>query len=166
MERPIIEQERTLFTKTIVISAYTLLLGSALLLVFNYKQIPEQVSIFFNWPTKENGLANKDVLWVIPIIFSVISYFLFKLANRPWILNYPVKITMENARSQYSNASLMLRILSLLVAFTSVGLILGSVTVPNSLLNDSVKMFYSVLPYIFFGLPFFFAFRLFVRGRK
>lgn len=166
MKRPIIEQERTLFIKIIEISAYILLLGSVLLLVFNYKQIPEQVSIFFNWPTKENGLAHKGVLWVIPIIFSVISYLLFKLANRPWILNYPVKITIENARFQYSNASLMLRILSLLVALTSVGLILGSVTVSNSPINDSVKRFYSVLPYIFFGLPFFFASRLSITGKK
>lgn len=165
MKRPIIKLERTLSTKIIETSVYSLLLGSILILAFKFNQLPEQVRIFFNWPSKENGLAPKDVLWVIPIIFSVISIVLFKLSNRPWILNYPVQITTKNARSQYLIASLMLRVLNLVVALTSFALILGSVTDSDSMLNISVKVYYSILPYVFFGLPLFFVFMLFFRRK-
>ncbi len=162
--RPKIQPKRTLSRRITEISTGIVLLVSGFLLAINYGQLPEKVPIFFNWPTKENGLANKDVLWVIPIMFGLICFVLFWLANRPWSLNYPVRITESNARSQYSIASLMLRNLSLLAAITALALIIGSVADPDSPWFKAVGVFYSVLPYLFFGLPLFFLFRIFFRG--
>lgn len=164
MKRPKIQPERTLLKRVTEISTGIVLLVSGFLLAINYGQLPEKVPIFFNWPTKENGMANKDVLWLIPILFSVISFVLFRLANRPWNLNYPMRITESNARPQYSIASLMLRSLSLLAAITALALIMGSVAGPDSPWFKAVGVFYSILPYLFFGLPLFFLFRIYFRS--
>jgi hypothetical protein len=152
--------ETTATTKTLGFLVYSLLIVSILILVFYYNQLPEKVPIYFNWPTKENGLGSKNILWSAPLIFGVGSLLLLRLANRPWILNYPTRITEENAKAQYSVASLMLRLLSLLIAFTCLALILGSVTSTNNGLNKIIESIYSILPYLFFGLPLFFVFKL------
>lgn len=160
MNRPRFEMETTAVTKTLGFLVYSLLIVSILILVFYYNQLPENVPIYFNWPTKENGLGSKNILWLAPLICSVGSLSLLRLANRPWILNYPTRITEENAKAQYSMASLMLRLLSLLIAFTCLALILGSITSTNNDLNKIIEGINWVLPYLFFGLPLFFVFKL------
>jgi hypothetical protein len=122
--------------------------------------LPEKVPIYFNWPTKENGLASKSMVWSAPIVLGILSLLLLKLAKNPWTLNYPTRITAKNAKAQYSMASLMLRLLSLLIAFTCLALILGSVISTNNGLNEIIKTIYRVLPFLFFGLPLFFVFKM------
>jgi hypothetical protein len=160
MSRPRFEIETTHITKTLRFLVYSLHIVSILILVLYYNQLPEKVPIYFNWPTKENGLGSKSILWSAPIFLGLGSLLLLRLANLPWILNYPTRITEENAKAQYSMASLMLRLLSLLIAFTCLALILGSVTSTNNGLNEIIKTIYRVLPFLFFGLPLFFVFKL------
>jgi hypothetical protein len=160
MKRPRIEIEPTLLSKGLRISVYCLLLTSLLILLFYYNQLPEKVPLYFNWPTKKQGIGSKSILWAAPIILGIISLVLLSLARRPWFLNYPTRITEKNAKRQYSTASMMLRLLSLLIAFTCLTLIIGSVTSYDGLLSQIIKSVYSILPYIFFGLPLFFVFKL------
>lgn len=160
MNHPRIELENTLVSKVLGILVYSLLLISILVLVFSYNQLPEKVPIHFNWPSKEQGLGSKDILWAAPIILGIASLTLLRLAKRPWILNYPVRITENNAKKQYRAAALMMRLLSLLIAFTCLALITGSITSMESRLNPIIEGVYSVLPYLFFGLPLFFMFKL------
>ena len=152
--------ETTAITKTIRFFVYSLLLVSILILIFSYNRLPEKVPIYFNWPTKENGFGSKSILWSAPIIFGPGSLLLLRLANLPWIINYPTRITAKNAKAQYAMAALMLRLLSLLIAFTCLALILGSVTSANNGLNEILESIYRVLPFLFFGLPLFFVFKL------
>ena len=160
MNRPRIEIEPTRLTKGLRIWVYCSLLASLLILLFYYNQLPEKVPIYFNWPSKEQGLARKSILWAAPIILGIISLVLLGLARRPWILNYPTRITEKNAKKQYRTASMMLLLLSSLIAFTCLALIIGSVTSFDSLLSQIIKSVYRILPYIFFGLPLYFLFML------
>ena len=160
MNRPRIELKTTLVTRVLRLLVYSLLLISILVLVLSYNQLPEKVPVYFNWPSKEDGLGNKSVLWAAPVILGLISLLLLRLANRPWVLNYPTKITIENARAQYFIAALMLRLLSFLIAFTCLALIIGSLISPDERHHKIVEIIYSVLPYIFFGLPLFFVLKL------
>lgn len=160
MNRPRIEQENTLVTKVLRTMVYSLLLISILALVFSYNHLPEKVPIYFNWPSKEQGLGSKNILWAAPILFGISSLILLRLAKRPWILNYPVRITENNAKKQYLAAALMLRLLSLLIAFTCLVLIIGSITSIDNSLSQIIQRIYNVLPFLFFGLPLFFVFKL------
>ncbi len=160
MKRPKIQLETTLQTKVLRFLVVSFLLASVLVLIFYYNQLPEKVPIHFNWPSKEGGLGNKDILWAAPIILGLISFILLRLANFPWILNYPTKITEENAKAQYTVAAFMLRLLSLLIAFTCLTLILGSLSSIKEFPSRGIEMIYSILPYLFFGLPLYFVFKL------
>ena len=152
--------EKTLTARIVQLGVYSFLLGSVLLLALGYNTLPEEVPIYFNWPTKNEGLADREVLWVLPMIFSVISWVLLSLANRPQILNYPVRITEKNAGVHYSSAALMLRLLSLLVAITCLLLVLGSLSGSGGELHIVLDVFFSLLPFLFFGLPLFFVFKI------
>jgi Na+/proline symporter len=160
MNRPRIEIETTLLTKVLRLSVYGLLLASILVLLFFYNQLPDKVPIYFNWPTKEQGLGSKNILWAAPLILGIGSLVLLSLARRPWILNYPTRITEKNAKKQYHTASIMLRLLSLLIAFTCLALTIGSVTSYDNRMSQIIESVYRLLPYLFFGLPLFFVFKL------
>ena len=142
-------------------SAIYLFLGAAILILsVSYTSLPSEVRVYFNWPGKRNGMAAKDVLWAAPIIFSIVSIVLIRLSRVPWILTYPTKITDKNAERQYRTAVQMLLSLGLLVALTCFTVILGAVEQDNETLMEILKGFYSLLPFLFLGLPLFYLFKL------
>lgn len=166
MTRPRIEIRTTFLTRVQQFLIYLFLLVSITILAINYNRLPDSVPIFFNWPSKENGYGSKSILWSVPIILGAISWLLLRLANRPWILNYPTRITLQNAKAQYTIAAQMLRLLSFLIAFACLALILISVTNTENGLSQIIERIYWVLPFLFFGLPLFFVLKLSLRRDK
>lgn len=88
--------------------------------VFYFGELPEKVPVHFNAAGQIDDYGSKASLIVLPLTGLFMYGLLTVISLFPHIFNYPVKITPENARVQYSLATRMLRILKtvILVMFT------------------------------------------------
>ncbi len=153
MQRPRIQPKKT--KSDIVIEAITffLVLISALLISLYYSDLPEKIQVSFNWPSKsDQGMVNKSILWISPLISGIVIIALYILNRFPWIFNYPVKVTETNAIALYRIANQFLRSISLTVALICITFTLR----PILATKGSDVSFLGILPPIFviilFGL--------------
>ena len=88
-----------------------LLLLLWLITVYVYAHSPGTIPIHFDDSGKTNNYGSRNMLFFLTILATIIYAGITQLNKFPHILNYPVKITAENAAQQYSNATRMLRFL-------------------------------------------------------
>jgi len=112
MERPRIKIEPDLFDKIIEgigILGLLLLIG---LPFFYYTKLPDIIPIHYGLNGKPDQFADNRMIWIIPIVETII-YIGLSIFNRyPDIFNYPKKITEENAERLYRFASKMIRVIN------------------------------------------------------
>ncbi|MBE7170073.1 MAG: DUF1648 domain-containing protein [Williamsia sp.] len=96
------------------------------LMLYIFFKLPAVIPIHFGSTGQADGYGNKTTILFLPVLATVIYFGMTQLNKRPHILNYPVKITVNNALRQYTLATRMLRfikvavliILSLIILFT------------------------------------------------
>lgn len=95
-------------------------IATTLIVALNaYLVLPETVPIHFNVKGEADGFGSKISILPLPII-SIILFAGMTILNRyPWVFNYLVEITPENALKQYTSAVRLIRWLklSLVVVF-------------------------------------------------
>lgn len=97
----------TIFNLVAIASIVTIIIYSKVM----WSKIPSVVPTHFNSLGQVNGYGSKDTLLILPII-SIISFVAVNiLVKFPHTFNYTVKITEENAKREYRNARLLLRVL-------------------------------------------------------
>ena len=79
--------------------------------IFSFVKLPETIPIHFDASGRPDNYGNKLTLFLLPVIGSIIYAGITYLNKYPRVFNYKVQITEENAESQYSFATRMLRIL-------------------------------------------------------
>ncbi len=122
-ERPKIKLELTQTDKGIEFIGWTLLIGTWILAITSFSDLPESIPIHFNGAGEADGFGDKINIFVLPIIGTILFISMTLLNKKPHIFNYPISITNENAINQYSNATRMIRVLKLIIVFVF-GLIL------------------------------------------
>lgn len=92
--------------------------------IFSFVKLPEIIPIHFDAEGRPNNYENKLTLFLLPVIGSTVYAGLTFLNKYPWVFNYMVQITEENAEGQYSFATRMLRILkcSIMIIFCIIAL--------------------------------------------
>ena len=92
--------------------------------IFSFIKLPDIVPIHFDASGRPDGYGNKWTLFVLPFIASIVFAGLTYLNKYPWVFNYMVKITVENAESQYSSSTRMLRVIkcSIMLVFCLIAL--------------------------------------------
>ena len=166
-KRPRITLQKSRLDNLLEILTFVLITGAVGLIGWYYNQLPDQIPIHFNWPSKdENGFGSKNLLWASPIICGVLAIGLHILNSYPRIFNYPVKITQENAAYQYRQATRMIRILNLIIGLLCLSVTVGSIS--DGLGYESDFDFYINLlfPVLFIGVPFFFLIKMAVRKKS
>ncbi len=117
MQRPRIKILKSKIDLVVEVVSFSLIGITTLLIGLFYSQLPDEIPIPFNWPTKDSdGFAEKSVLWMNPLIGGTIVTLLYILKQFPWIFNYPVQITKKNARAMYGIATQLLQYSSLIVS--------------------------------------------------
>lgn len=127
-------------------------------IITNYGLLPDIIPIHFNGAGKADGYGAKSNILILPIIATVIYLGLTQLNKYPYVFNYAVKITEENALRQYTLATRMIRYLKCIVVmifgFISLQTIrnvkgqslgLGTWFLPISVVLIFVPMIYFVL---------------------
>ena len=77
--------------------------------VYYYKLLLDKIPVHFNFSGEADDWGSKNTLLVYPIIGTVLYVGFALLRKHPWLFNYPVPITIDNAERQYCWANRMLR---------------------------------------------------------
>ena len=113
--RPKIKINLTKFDKVLEIGGIVLLVIMWVLTILNYFISPDTVPIHFNLSGQPDGYGNKMTLLILPIIPTIIYLGLTQLNKYPHIFNYITKVTEENAKSQYTISTRLIRILKVAI---------------------------------------------------
>lgn len=116
--------------------------------VVSYGGLPDTIPTHFGPTGDADRWGSKKMVWLIPAIAIVLSPLIIHLCRRPDRFNYPMKITAENAQSEYARARLMLRWLN--AYFMCLFLVLTwEITHPNAnLLGSWFLLFVIALPFV------------------
>lgn len=80
-----------------------------------YRDLPENIPTHFNAAGEADGYGGKWTIFLLSFIGLAIYALLTFINGRPYILNFPVKITPENTERQYQLAARFLRILKIVI---------------------------------------------------
>ena len=114
-KRPNIEIE---LTQTDRLLEGLALAGLAVLLalpVAYYAELPDTIPIHFNGKGEADGFGHKSTIWLMPGIGLALFALLTVVNRKSSNFNYPVRITPENAESQYRLGTRMIRMLKVLI---------------------------------------------------
>ena len=92
--------------------------GLAVLWVFismMYNHLPDTVATHFNLAGEADGYGEKRTIFMMPIMASLQFIILSAVQEYPHLFNYPVTITPENVKRQYTNAIRMMRVLKIVL---------------------------------------------------
>jgi uncharacterized membrane protein len=113
--RPKIKIRRTTLDWIIEFAAFIFVIILILLPIINYSHLPETIPVHFNAAGEADGYGSKSTLWLLPVT-GVFMWLMFTvLESFPQIYNFPVKITPENAVTQYRMATRLLRVLKTVI---------------------------------------------------
>ena len=83
-----------------------------------YSEIPEIIPRHFSLSGEPDAFGDKSLLWLLPIIATIIYAAMTYVAKIPHLYNYPVKITAENAAEKFLIARKMVNFIKfIIVAF-------------------------------------------------
>jgi uncharacterized membrane protein len=110
--------------------------------LYYYKELPETIPIHFNGLGEADGYGSKKTIFMLPIIATMLYFFLFYLSRSPETFNYSVKITPENKEQQYNNAVRLMKIMSVVIVI--IFLIIDYSTIKTALNKENNIGFYTL----------------------
>lgn len=113
--RPQVKIKPNTLDKTIDIIGFLILLSIWTYIGFTYNKLPNTIAIHYNGLGEIDSYGPKWSVIILPIIASLLYGILIWLTKRPHIFSYPNEITTENALKSYTNASKLVRCISLLI---------------------------------------------------
>ncbi|QHS24001.1 DUF1648 domain-containing protein [Virgibacillus sp. MSP4-1] len=127
-----------------------IILGTYIYLAFVFPGLPEEVPIHFNFAGEADHWGNKAFILIFPLIFTIILLPLHFLQRTPYMHNYPVKVTDENASRLYQLGRLLLAVMNvemaLLMALITWAMVQSSKGYP--LLNAGIMIAFLILPLV------------------
>lgn len=115
-ERPKIKLQLTASDKIIEILGWCIVIVMWGIVVSTYSGLPDSIPVHYNSAGQVDAYGDKLTVWGLLIIGSIVYAGLFLLSKIPHIFSYPTKITKENALSQYTTYTKMLRYVNLIIS--------------------------------------------------
>lgn len=115
MNKPKVKIQPTTADWILEVTALIGLLLIILIVILSYKNLPDVIPRHYTGNGQPDGYGRKSLLFVSPAIAIVIYIILTLAVKYPNMLNYPVRITRENASKQYTNLMMMVRIVKTLI---------------------------------------------------
>lgn len=118
-ERPKIKIPLQPADKILEIIGYSALAAFWIFVSYAYSVMPQTIPTHFNLAGEADGFGEKETVFLMPIIGTLLFIVLSVVQQRPHAFNYLTEITHENAEKQYTNAVRMMRFLkvALVVVF-------------------------------------------------
>ncbi len=86
-----------------------------LLVILKYSSLPGSIPTHFNAAGKVDNYGGKGTFFISPIIGTIMFVGMTILNRYPYVFNYPVKITGENAERQYTIATRLIRYIKFVI---------------------------------------------------
>ncbi len=140
MAKPKINISSSTFSKLFDILSIAAILFTIAVSIRFYLIAPDVIPTHFGLSGQPDAWGSKATLFIAPGI-ATIMYFLFTIISRfPYLFNYPVKITKENAERQYSMAIDMLSLIkfSVIILFVFILFRLYNTAVGNEQLHSFI----------------------------
>ena len=115
MSRPKIKIEIDTTGRIIEALSAIALVFMVIITAYYYSELPDIVPQHYDIEGNPDKYGSKSVMFVLPGIAVLLYFGLTILSMFPHVLNYPVKITEENAPKQYKLAIRLLRNLKLVI---------------------------------------------------
>jgi uncharacterized membrane protein len=115
LNRPKINLPLTGLQLKLEVLAFALLAALWAYVLFVYGSLPNSIPMHFNTAGQVDNWGNKNTIFLMPTLATVICVGFYFLCKVPHIHNYMVNITPENAAYQYSNSTLLLRVVKVMV---------------------------------------------------
>lgn len=110
-ERPKIKIQLQTVDKILEVMGYVALAVFWIFVSYAYSVMPQTIPTHFNLAGEADGFGEKETIFLMPIIGTLLFIVLSVVQQRPHTFNYLTEITSENAEKQYMNAVRMLRFL-------------------------------------------------------
>jgi uncharacterized membrane protein len=88
----------------------------------SYSNLPDPIPTHFNAAGEADGFGSKASIIGLHVIATLLYVGLTALNRFPHIFNFPTPITQDNALSQYTNATRMIRYLKLILVLVFAGI--------------------------------------------
>ena len=121
------------------------------LFLYAFFKLPLTIPIHFGASGKPDGYGNKAILFILPVIGTLIYFGLTWLNQYPQVYNYPIKITEANAQQQYTRATRMMRFLKVAILFIFALIILFTYLTATGFTNGLGSWFLPFSIAIFFA---------------
>jgi uncharacterized membrane protein len=116
--QPKIVPPRTSLQQLLNTLSLVTLIGFVIFFLLKWPGLPDPIPRHYNAAGEPDAYGSKYTLMILPLL-SIAIYFTFNYFNqKPYIFNYPVKITEENAERQYTLAMNMMSSISTGVILT------------------------------------------------
>ena len=115
VERIKIKLELTKVDMASEIISWFLIIYIWILTITNYLNFPDIIATHYNDAVDTDELVEKWIIFTLPLVMTVLFVGMSILNKFPHIYNYPINITKENAFTQYTNATRLIRYLKLIV---------------------------------------------------
>ena len=165
-ERPKIKLELSIIDKALEILGWTSIIAIWVLTITNYSSLPDTIPIHWNGAGKADGFGGKGYILPLPIISTILFVGMTILNKYPHVFNYPTNITEENALSQYTNATRLIRYLKFIVVVIFGLIVLQTISYVNGQTSGLGVWFLPLTMGLFFIPVIFFAIRSYKMGKK
>lgn len=114
-DRPRIRPEKEPVDLLVEIAALIMVVTLVSLTSLKYAGLPHQIPSHFNGSGQPDDYSDKSMIWFL-VGVAVVIYIGLSILNRfPFIFNFPVNITPENAERMYRHATRCIRMMNLLL---------------------------------------------------
>ncbi|TDQ33027.1 DUF1648 domain-containing protein [Zeaxanthinibacter enoshimensis] len=131
---------------------------------FTYMDLPESIPVHFNGKGEPDSFADKSMFFMLPLLATLLFAGLNWLKQYPEYLNYPVRITEENAARQYRNVRRMILVLNTIIILTFWAICIGTVLVANGEADGLGDWFIPLFLFLSLGTTFYFLFKGYKTG--
>lgn len=114
LSRPKINVPMESFDYVIELISITLLILTWCYCIYTYSDLPEQIPTHFNGAGEPDNYSNKNMVWLLPAIGTLLYFGLFTLTKYPHLHNYMINIDNSNAIKNYRFSIRTLRIVNVL----------------------------------------------------
>lgn len=84
-------------------------------IIYYYPLMPDTIPTHFDFSGKVDDYGCKNTVFAILTLLLILYSGLSALNRAPWVFNYSVEITEENAEAQYREGTRLLRVVKVMV---------------------------------------------------
>ena len=117
--------------------------------IIRYTSLPEIIPVHFSFDGKADNYGSRATIFIMPAIITVVTAGLFLLNRFPHIFNYSKIINAENALREYTRATRLLRVITLIIV---VFISLLTIDFARSASERFSRLTWLIIPFFIFSM--------------